>query len=172
MELEYWLMMLLRKEYWCCCWRGNYHWSIFRKKTMGYQRYLAAVPKKTRKIKDEKHPMTPNLKQKCSKRSWDGQVKVWRLEVEWFLLLSNSVSLDVDYIIGILKIWTKSQKERRMWIHWLNREISTKKRYLFTFDLCLCVIVLLLNHSSNITSTSSAPLYLVMLQKVVNWRDW
>lgn len=48
----------------------------FGKSTLGYQRYLAAVPKGQRKKYE--HPDTPDAKQKCSKRAWDGQVRVWR----------------------------------------------------------------------------------------------
>ena len=51
---------------------------------MGYQRYIAAVPKNTRKAHDEKHPVTPNMKKKCSKRSWDGQVKIWRRRLHFW----------------------------------------------------------------------------------------
>ncbi len=45
---------------------------------MGYQLYEQAVPKPQRKYREETHPVTPDHKQTCSKRSWDGQIKVWR----------------------------------------------------------------------------------------------
>mmetsp|Transcript_3544 Transcript_3544/g.7368 ORF Transcript_3544/g.7368 Transcript_3544/m.7368 type:complete len:246 (-) Transcript_3544:182-919(-) len=52
--------------------------------TLGYERYLAAVPKHKRKYKHPKHPVTPDVRQICSKRSWDGQVKKWRRGLhEW-----------------------------------------------------------------------------------------
>ncbi len=45
---------------------------------MGYELYVQNVPKTQRKHRDESHPVTPDHKQTCSKRSWDGQIKVWR----------------------------------------------------------------------------------------------
>ena len=47
----------------------------FGKNTPGYARYLASVPKGSRRRGD---PWTPNKHQVCSKRSWDGQVRKWR----------------------------------------------------------------------------------------------
>eukprot|EP00042_Codosiga_hollandica_P017321 m.47067 g.47067 ORF g.47067 m.47067 type:complete len:144 (-) comp47509_c0_seq1:169-600(-) len=48
----------------------------FGKNTLGYTLYLQSVPKKDRK-KGE-HPVTPDVKRKCSKRAWDGLVRNWR----------------------------------------------------------------------------------------------
>lgn len=48
----------------------------YGKNTLGYERYLELVPRKQRK--KYVHPRTPDIKQVCSKRSWDGQVKKWR----------------------------------------------------------------------------------------------
>lgn len=48
----------------------------FGKATLGYQLYIAAVPRRNRRKYE--HPNTPDAKQVCSKRSWDGQVRVWR----------------------------------------------------------------------------------------------
>ena len=50
------------------------------KATPGYQRYLRLVPKARRRFdgKVPLDPMTPRVHQKCSKRSWDGQVRKWR----------------------------------------------------------------------------------------------
>ena len=54
------------------------------KSTVGYNRYLAEVPIENRVRGEERHPMTPNPKQDCSKRSWDGQVKVWRRRLHFW----------------------------------------------------------------------------------------
>ncbi|GJQ10635.1 hypothetical protein GpartN1_g2426.t1 [Galdieria partita] len=45
------------------------------KNTIGYQRYCSLVPKEERRLE---HPFTPLKYQKCSKRSWDGQIRRWR----------------------------------------------------------------------------------------------
>jgi len=47
----------------------------FGKNTLGYQEYVKQVPRSRRKYGD---PMTPNKNLKCSKRSWDGQIRKWR----------------------------------------------------------------------------------------------
>lgn len=47
----------------------------FGKNTLGYERYIELIPRLKRKSKD---PHTPNPKQVCSKRSWDGQIRKWR----------------------------------------------------------------------------------------------
>ncbi|KAH7283264.1 hypothetical protein KP509_35G069300 [Ceratopteris richardii] len=47
----------------------------YGKNTLGYERYTELVPRFKRKAKD---PQTPNPKQVCSKRSWDGQIRKWR----------------------------------------------------------------------------------------------
>ena len=46
--------------------------------TLGYARYVELVPKTRRSRDKNKHPRTPDVKQVCSKRSFDGQVKKWR----------------------------------------------------------------------------------------------
>ncbi|KAF6266212.1 histone RNA hairpin-binding protein RNA-binding domain-containing protein [Scenedesmus sp. NREL 46B-D3] len=51
----------------------------FGKNTLGYERYLQAVPKHKRKLRGKDHdPPTPDITQKMSKRTWDGIVKSWR----------------------------------------------------------------------------------------------
>lgn len=47
----------------------------YGKNTVGYQRYMEMIPMEKR-TKD--HPWTPMKEQKCSKRSWDGQIRKWR----------------------------------------------------------------------------------------------
>ena len=46
--------------------------------TLGSARYVELVPKSRRSRDKNKHPRTPDAKQVCSKRSFDGQVKKWR----------------------------------------------------------------------------------------------
>lgn len=50
----------------------------FGKSTKGYETYVTLVTKHMREIDNEDHPVTPRANQKCSKRSWDGQLKKWR----------------------------------------------------------------------------------------------
>eukprot|EP01018_Ginkgo_biloba_P035491 Gb_20984 [translate_table: standard] len=74
----------------------------YGKNTLGYERYIEIVPRLWRPVSVEVfivyflntyedriccrfwnqrkryHPQTPDIKQVCSKRSWDGQVKKWR----------------------------------------------------------------------------------------------
>ncbi|KAI5065880.1 hypothetical protein GOP47_0018504 [Adiantum capillus-veneris] len=47
----------------------------YGKNTLGYECYVELVPRLKRKARD---PQTPNPKQVCSKRSWDGQIRKWR----------------------------------------------------------------------------------------------
>ncbi|KAF0706963.1 hypothetical protein AaE_013857 [Aphanomyces astaci] len=48
----------------------------FGKNTIGYDRYLQAVPKGRRQF--GKHPSTPDKYAVASKRAWDGRIQVWR----------------------------------------------------------------------------------------------
>jgi hypothetical protein len=50
----------------------------FGKNTLGYDRYIAAVPKTKRRRFAEEHPVTPDKSAKISKRCWDGRVRAWR----------------------------------------------------------------------------------------------
>lgn len=50
----------------------------YGKNTLGYERYLEQVPKHVRRKED---PWTPNRRQVCSKRSFDGQIKKWRRQL-------------------------------------------------------------------------------------------
>jgi len=47
----------------------------FGKNTIGYDNYTKKIPKARRKRGD---PQTPDKYDTCSKRAWDGRVKVWR----------------------------------------------------------------------------------------------
>ena len=51
------------------------------KKSEAYKRYLQLVPKATRRRRDPRHPCTPDIHKKCSKRGFDGQVKAWRKQL-------------------------------------------------------------------------------------------
>jgi len=60
----------------------------YGKKTVGYQRYISMIPVKDRvsttRAGELPQPSTPRKHVKCSKRSWDGQVKKWRRELhQW-----------------------------------------------------------------------------------------
>jgi hypothetical protein len=50
----------------------------YGKKTVGYERYMSMVPKDKR---ESGQPITPRKDQRCSKRSWDGQVRKWRRDL-------------------------------------------------------------------------------------------
>lgn len=54
----------------------------YGKNTLGYERYTELVPRNKRK--KFVHPRTPDIKQVCSKRSWDGQVRKWRTQLHEF----------------------------------------------------------------------------------------
>ena len=54
----------------------------FGKNTIGYQRLVEAYPVKHRRPKEV--PRTPDVHKKCSKRAFDGLVRVWRRRLhEW-----------------------------------------------------------------------------------------
>lgn len=50
----------------------------YGKNTLGYQNYVEKVPKETR---THEHPRTPRKNVKYSRRSWDKQIKLWRIKL-------------------------------------------------------------------------------------------
>lgn len=62
--------------------------------TLSYSHYLKKVPKHKRCAW---HPVTPPKYLKCSRRTWDGMVRVWRKKLhDWDPPASISESLDKD----------------------------------------------------------------------------
>lgn len=53
----------------------------FGKNTLGYDNYIATVPKEKR---TKEHPRTPPMQLKYSRRAWDGIVKKWRKQLHEF----------------------------------------------------------------------------------------
>lgn len=55
----------------------------YGKNTRAYQRYLQEVPRRERdpQLSLTNHPRTPDIQRECSKRAFDGVVKVWRRQL-------------------------------------------------------------------------------------------
>ena len=62
----------------------------YGKSSEGYEKYIEYVPLNKR-VKGD--PKTPDVYQKCSKRSWDGQVKKWRRALHAFDEITNEEDL-------------------------------------------------------------------------------
>ncbi len=62
----------------------------YGKNTAGYVTYAAAMPREQRRSTD---PRTPEKLQKCSKRSWDGQVRKWRRQLHLWDPATTSAEL-------------------------------------------------------------------------------
>ena len=63
----------------------------FGKSSDGYKHYIDLIPKNERSRED---PMTPEVDQVCSKRSWDGQVTKWRRMLHAFDDIENKSQLN------------------------------------------------------------------------------
>ncbi|KAK2584300.1 hypothetical protein KPH14_006696 [Odynerus spinipes] len=53
----------------------------YGKNTIGYDRYIQAIPKEKR---TREHPRTPPKYIKYSRRGWDGMVKLWRKQLHYW----------------------------------------------------------------------------------------
>ncbi|XP_075223318.1 stem-loop binding protein [Lycorma delicatula] len=53
----------------------------YGKNTVGYERYIAEVP---RNMREKNHPKTPPRQIKYSRRAWDGLIKVWRRRLHYW----------------------------------------------------------------------------------------
>ncbi|GAM28705.1 hypothetical protein SAMD00019534_118810 [Acytostelium subglobosum LB1] len=65
----------------------------YGKNTIGYDKYLEAVPKRNR---EKHHPKTPDIHQRCSRRSWVGQIKKWRKELHKYDPEDNQQDIDFN----------------------------------------------------------------------------
>lgn len=53
----------------------------YGKNTLGYQNYVGTIPKSKR---TREHPRTPRKGVKYSRRSWDQQIKLWRIKLHLY----------------------------------------------------------------------------------------
>lgn len=63
----------------------------YGKNTLGYQSYVESVPKPSR---TREHPRTPKKNVKYSRRSWDKQIKLWRIKLHNYDPRPNSTIQD------------------------------------------------------------------------------
>lgn len=68
----------------------------YGKNTLGYQHYVAKIPKAKR---TREHPKTPRKNVKYSRRSWDQQIKLWRIKLHNFDPRPATISLDQNEVM-------------------------------------------------------------------------
>jgi hypothetical protein len=57
------------------------------KNTLGYQNYAEKIPRQVRQRFNPIHPLTPDIKDGCSKRCFDGKIKAWRRALHFWDVL-------------------------------------------------------------------------------------
>ncbi|XP_013164876.1 PREDICTED: histone RNA hairpin-binding protein [Papilio xuthus] len=67
----------------------------YGKNTVGYHNYIKEVPIETRGKED---PKTPDKYTKYSRRSWDAQIKLWRIKLHKYDPNANSNTEEVESI--------------------------------------------------------------------------
>ncbi|XP_039282329.1 YTH domain-containing protein 1 isoform X2 [Nilaparvata lugens] len=81
----------------------------YGKNTVGYDRYIASVPKRER---DKNHPQTPPMHLQYSRRAWDGLIKIWRKRLHFWDPPSEGggdpALLEDDESIGDMSLDTSS----------------------------------------------------------------
>jgi hypothetical protein len=92
----------------------------YGKSTKGYANYIVAIPKEEREEDEEDHPMTPLATQQLSKRSWDGQLKLWRRQLHRWDDMENQPPAD-------------SIAPRSVSLAELSEEATTEERHPLTF---------------------------------------
>ena len=70
----------------------------YGKNTLGYQNYVGSIPKKTRA---REHPRTPRKGVKYSRRSWDQQIKLWRIKLHSYDPKGDIPEVDQDNVVAV-----------------------------------------------------------------------
>ncbi|CAL1540537.1 unnamed protein product [Lymnaea stagnalis] len=71
---------------------------LYGKSTDAYKMYIAVIPKNVRSGDMKFHPRTPEKFRKCSRRSWDSQVKIWKRRLHtWAELYTKTTDSDTIF---------------------------------------------------------------------------